>query len=221
MLGCHRSAITMQCVLSQCVSLKVTSRGVSFAITDMTEQHFAAMTKTKIVLRGRPVTFHLPMQQMPLALEFSVAVMLTLHSIALLLYHLGVSHGQAVIAWWLQIGEVRQQVVEAHRRCSDQQATIVQLHQRLLDSQQDLQAKISTYCVAGASRLCLLSMSMFLHGSIMVSSSYKGSARIMGEQVACRKSLVSCIRSFWAPETHHSSPLSGRHAMMTQPMCAY
>lgn len=40
-----------------------------------------------------------------------------------------------------QIGEVRQQVVEAHRRCSDQQATIVQLHQRLLDSQQDLQAK--------------------------------------------------------------------------------
>ncbi|DBA86560.1 TPA: hypothetical protein ACH3X1_005040 [Trebouxia sp. C0004] len=40
-----------------------------------------------------------------------------------------------------QIGEVRQQVVEAHRRCSDQQATIVQLHQRLLHSQQDLQAK--------------------------------------------------------------------------------
>ncbi|DBA93485.1 TPA: hypothetical protein ACH3X3_013584 [Trebouxia sp. C0006] len=40
-----------------------------------------------------------------------------------------------------QIGEVRQQVVEAHRRCTDQQATIVQLHQRLLDSQQNLQAK--------------------------------------------------------------------------------
>ena len=77
---------------------------------------------------------------MPWALEFSVAVMLTLHSIALLRYHLGLSYGQAVIVWWLQIGEVRQQVVEAHRRCTDQQATIVQLHQRLLDSQQHLQA---------------------------------------------------------------------------------
>ena len=39
----------------------------------------------------------------------------------------------------LQIGEVRQQLMEAHRRCSDQQATIAQLHGRLLSVYQELQ----------------------------------------------------------------------------------
>lgn len=69
MLGCHRSATTMQWVLSQCVSLMVISRGVFFATTEVTEQHFAAITKAELVFRGRPVTSHLPMQQMPLALD--------------------------------------------------------------------------------------------------------------------------------------------------------
>ena len=39
--------------------------------------------------------------------------------------------------------------MEAHRRCSDQQATIVQLHQRLLDSQQNLQAKSPMHALLG------------------------------------------------------------------------
>ncbi|KAL3145443.1 hypothetical protein ABBQ38_001685 [Trebouxia sp. C0009 RCD-2024] len=38
-----------------------------------------------------------------------------------------------------QVGDVRQQLIEAHRRCSEQQATIVQLHAHLLSSQQHLQ----------------------------------------------------------------------------------
>ena len=149
MLGCHRSAITMQCVWSHSVSLMVISRGASFATTEVTEHHCAKMTKAKLVPRVTPITSHSSLHQMPSALESRVAVILTLHSIALPLYDLDLSHEWAVIAWWLQIGEVRQQVVEAHRRCSDQQATIVQLHQRLLDSQQDLQAKVPIHALLG------------------------------------------------------------------------
>ncbi len=148
--------------------------------------------------------------------------MLTLHSIILLLCHLGLSHGQAVTAchsMGLQIGEVRQQVVEAHRRCTDQQATIVQLHQRLLDSQQNLQAKFPFPCIAGASWCTFSKCAYFCMEVSSTKSSYIGSARIMGEHIACRQILVSCIRSFWASETHGSSTLSGGHAMMTQPMC--
>lgn len=40
-----------------------------------------------------------------------------------------------------QVGDVRQQLIEAHRRCSEQQGTIVQLHAQLLSSHQHLQAK--------------------------------------------------------------------------------
>ena len=39
----------------------------------------------------------------------------------------------------VQVGDVRQQLVEAHRRCSEQQGTIVQLHAQLLASRQHLQ----------------------------------------------------------------------------------
>jgi hypothetical protein len=139
----------MHSVLSQCVSLIVISRGVSSATTEVTEQQFAKMTKAKLLPRVRPVTSHLLLHQMPVALESSVVLIVTLHGVALLLNHLVLSHERAIIAWWLQIGEVRQQVVEAHRRCSDQQATNVQLHQRLLDSQQDLQAKSPVNALLG------------------------------------------------------------------------
>ena len=39
----------------------------------------------------------------------------------------------------VQVGDVRQQLIEAHQRCSEQQATIVQLHAELLASRQHLQ----------------------------------------------------------------------------------
>ena len=39
----------------------------------------------------------------------------------------------------VQIGEVRQQLVEAHRQCSQQQATVVHLHDQLLTARKQLQ----------------------------------------------------------------------------------
>ncbi len=208
----------MHSVLSQCVSLIVISRGVSSATTEVTEQQFAKMTKAKLLPRVRPVTSHLLLHQMPVALESSVVLIVTLHGVALLLNHLVLSHERAIIAWWLQIGEVRQQVVEAHRRCSDQQATNVQLHQRLLDSQQDLQAKSPVNALLG--HLGLIPETKHIFTEVFSTNfSYMGSARIMGKQVACRPSLVSCIGSVWASKTHHSSTLSGVRAMMTQVTC--
>ena len=58
----------MQCVLLQCVSLMVISRGVSFAIIVVTEQHLGHMITGKIVARVTPVTSHLLLHPMPVAL---------------------------------------------------------------------------------------------------------------------------------------------------------
>ena len=131
-------------------------------------------------------------------------VIVTLHSIALLLCYLDLSHGQAVTAWWLQIGELRQRVVEAHRRCTDQQATIVQLHQRLLDSQQNLQANFPFLALLGCP-VCFLKTSVTRHGSIKHRIFSPG---LCQKRIACRTILLICIEIFWASQTYHSSTLS-------------
>lgn len=142
--------------------------------------------------------------------------MLTLHSIALLLNHLVLSHGWKGIAWWLQIGEVRQQVVEAHRRCTDQQATIVQLHQRLLDSQQNLQANSPIRALLGHPGLLLQTEH---------SCSWKYQAQILLDwalpKADCMQDhLVTCTDFFRAPQAHHSIAVSGVCALMSV-MMAY
>ena len=49
-----------------------------------------------------------------------------------------------------QVGDVRQQLIEAHQRCSEQQATIVQLHAQLLSSHQHRQVCCPTpTCLLG------------------------------------------------------------------------
>ncbi|KAL3145052.1 hypothetical protein ABBQ32_003541 [Trebouxia sp. C0010 RCD-2024] len=102
-----------------------------------------------------------------------------------------------------QVGDVRQQLIEAQRQCSEQQGTIVQLHVHLLSSQKHLQAREEELAESCRCQLAArkqqqvglqakrLEKDVTAHEVVMHASPSNGDAEAIGRVAALRQDLAA------------------------------